>query len=126
MKDMERAVRCYRGAFSRGHPGAAVNLSNCYDSGDGVAINKSKVFELDTFAADLGHPIAINNLGCCYLFGKGCSINHTMKVKLWKQASGLGYPMSQVNLGRSGQTRQNFVKYLRTEGCCWSDAVHFS
>lgn len=67
---MEQAVRYYKEAASLGHPGASVNLSNCYDSGDGVAIDKKRVFELDTFAANLGHPIAINNLGCCYLFGK--------------------------------------------------------
>lgn len=67
---MERAVYFYKEAASLGHPGASVNLSNCYDSGDGISIDKAKVFELDTFAANLGHPIALNNLGCCYLFGK--------------------------------------------------------
>ena len=67
---MELAVRYYKEAASLGHPGASVNLSNCYDSGEGVMSDKSRVFELDTFAANLGHPIAINNLGCCYLFGK--------------------------------------------------------
>jgi TPR repeat protein len=76
-----------------------VNLSNCYDSGEGVAMNKAKVFELDNFAAELGHPIAINNLACCYLFGKGCSINHIQKLRLWERAAHMGYPMSQVNLG---------------------------
>ena len=96
---MATAVHYYKEASSLGHPGAAVNLSNCYDSGKGVDINKDRVFELDKVAADMGHPIGLNNLGCCYMFGKGCTINHSTKVKLWKQASDMGYPMSQANLG---------------------------
>ncbi len=101
IKDMNKAVFFYEKSSMLGHPGATVNLSNCYDSGDGVVINKGKVFELDNIASSQNHPIAINNLGCCYLFGKGCEVNHSMKVKLWKKASDMGYSMSQVNLGIS-------------------------
>ena len=100
IKDMERAVGYYQDAAGLGHPGAAVNLSNCYDSGNGVPLNQAKVFQLDTFAGNLGHPIALNNLGCCYLFGKGCSVNHNEKLKLWKKAADMGYPTSQVNIGK--------------------------
>jgi TPR repeat protein len=100
MSNIEQAVMYYKEAAILGHPGACVNLSNCYDSGVGVCINKARVFELDTFAAEQGHPIALNNLGCCNLFGKGCQINHNTKIKLWMKASGMGYSMSQVNLGR--------------------------
>lgn len=98
-KNMEHAVYCYRESSNLGHPGASVNLSNCYDSGDGVAEDKSMVFKLDTFAANLGHPIGINNLGCCYLFGKGCAVSHMRKVKAWREASDMGYPTASVNLG---------------------------
>eukprot|EP00603_Paraphysomonas_imperforata_P005814 CAMPEP_0114419246 /NCGR_PEP_ID=MMETSP0103-20121206/3925_1 /TAXON_ID=37642 ORGANISM="Paraphysomonas imperforata, Strain PA2" /NCGR_SAMPLE_ID=MMETSP0103 /ASSEMBLY_ACC=CAM_ASM_000201 /LENGTH=400 /DNA_ID=CAMNT_0001587653 /DNA_START=100 /DNA_END=1299 /DNA_ORIENTATION=- len=98
-KDPVKSVENYRESVALGHPGAAVNLSNCYDDGVGVAVNKAKVFELCSFAAGVGHPIGLNNLGCCYLFGKGCSINHVQKMRLWEKAAKMGYPMSQVNIG---------------------------
>ena len=98
-KNIKEAVWHYSQSSLLGHPGASVNLSNCYDDGEGVEQDRHKVFALDSSAADVGHPIAINNLACCYLYGKGVNVNHTMKMKLWERASEIGYSMSQVNLG---------------------------
>ncbi len=98
-KEYEKAVNFYELAAEQGHSGAQYSLGCCYDTGEGVEINKPEAARWYRKAAKQGHAWAQYNIGCCYDTGEGVCENHQEAAKWFRLAALQGFALAQYNLG---------------------------
>ncbi|MCK9357724.1 MAG: hypothetical protein M0R22_11375 [Dehalococcoidia bacterium] len=115
-------VRWYRRAADQGDAEAQFNLGVCYDTGQGVAMDRAKAMWWYRLAADQGHAAAQYNLGVCYdngwLIGQGVAVDHAEAVRWYHLAAAQGGAKAQYNLG---------VCFYKGEGVAMdhAEAVHW-
>mmetsp|Transcript_16994 Transcript_16994/g.57436 ORF Transcript_16994/g.57436 Transcript_16994/m.57436 type:complete len:84 (-) Transcript_16994:62-313(-) len=70
-KDLKRAVQLFELAAAQGHARGQASLGQCYESGDGVAIDHKAAAHWYRRAADQGYPEAQFILGLTFADGSG-------------------------------------------------------
>jgi len=94
----ETAVKLYKAAAQRGHPGAQNWLGYAYQHGHGVVLDHSAAVEWYRNAAEQGLPIAQNNLGLMYLRGQGVEQDQAQAAEWFQKAADGGHPLGMNNL----------------------------
>ena len=92
------SYREYKRLATVGEASAQFSLGICYDTGAGVAVDKSKAFKWYKRAAEQGKVEAMLILGFCYEHGDGIAINIFKAVDWFSLAAEEGNSDAQLEL----------------------------
>jgi TPR repeat protein len=101
-----KAALSWAEAESRGHAGAKTELAKLYMSGDGVARNETRAFELYREAAELGYAPAQLGLAELYREGRGVPASAQEALQWYMAAANNSEPRAHYALGRMYQLGQ--------------------
>ncbi len=103
-QNQEAAARWYRRAADQGYPGAQFNLANCYQLGEGVAMDKREAAFWYRQAARLGDADSQYMLGLCYASGDGVAKDSRKAIGWLRKSARQGHRLAQDILLRIGET----------------------
>jgi len=86
-KDNLKALDCYIRATELGSAEACGRIGNCYDKGEGVAVDKDRAALFERVGALRGAIDARYNIGCTEYYILG---NHEVAIRHWKIAAEAG------------------------------------
>jgi uncharacterized protein len=93
-QDFAEAVRWYRQAADKGHPGAQFTLGNLYELGQGVATNMTQAAEWYRKAAEQKNAEAEYAVGLCYADGDGLPADPVEAYKWISLAAAHGHQLA--------------------------------
>ena len=107
----EKAFELYRSAAAHGHAGALFALGSCYETGDGVARNRKRAFNLYCQAADAGNmePMTLFTIGLCYDKGVGTAKSIPKAARMYQKAIAFGDRLLAPESLRKLELRANGV-----------------
>lgn len=99
--ELFEAIKWYRMAAEKGHPGAQCSLGKCYE----LSGNDTMALKWYQAAADQGDPDGYCQLGWCYERGIGVGRDHFEAMRIYRMIAAQGHAKAQLMLGecyRSG------------------------
>ena len=99
--DMPEALKWFRRAAEKDHPGAQYRIGRCYAEGDGVAKDPVEAVRWYRLAAEQGNANAQLALGNCHEEGLGVAKNPAEAVKWYRLAAEQGNANAQLALGKA-------------------------
>jgi TPR repeat protein len=103
--DIGKAISFYEAAIKTGDPDSKFTLGTwLYKGIHGVAVDKTRSFQLHLEAADAGHAYAMFNIGAAYMEGAVVTQDFQTAAIWFEKAADKGVIEANLNLGKLHRT----------------------
>ena len=111
--DINKAIHFYEAAIKAGDPTSKFTYGTwLYKGIHGVAVDKTRSFQLQLEAADAGHPYAMFNTGAAYMEGVAVTQDFQTAAVWFEKAADKGIIEANLNLGTLHRTGMGVPRNL--------------
>lgn len=100
VKRLDKMIEWYQRGMDGGDSTSVYNLAMSYESGNGVAKDETKAFELFHKAAEMGRTDAKRSIGRCYFYGIGTPEDKVKALEWFRKAAENRDAYSQYHIAK--------------------------